>query len=109
MFLPGVDLRLGAVDARSVAEHMRMPPHHLAADGSHHVAEIEQAAFLGHAGVEHHLEQQVAQLVLQAVPVLFLDGAGDFVGFLDGVGRDGGEGLLDIPWAAALGRCATRA
>ena len=36
-------------------------------------------------------------------PVLALDRVGDLVGLLDRVGRDGGEGLLDVPGAAALG------
>ena len=36
-------------------------------------------------------------------PVLALDRVGDLVGFLDRVGGDGREGLLDVPGAAALG------
>jgi hypothetical protein len=47
--------------------------------------------------VEHHLQQQVAQLVLQIGQVVAVDRIGDFVGFLDGVRRDAGEILLTGP------------
>ena len=42
-------------------------------------------------------------------PVLALDRVGDLVGLLDRVGRDRGEGLLDVPGAAALGIAQPRA
>ena len=88
------------------SENMRMPGDHFGGDRLHDVAEIEQPAFLGHAGVEDDLEQQVAQLVLQVGPVLVLDGAGDFIGFLDRVRRDGGEGLLACPTDSRRDRAA---
>ena len=50
---------------RRVAEHMRMPPHHLVGDVPRHIGEAEPAFLLGHAGVVDHLEQQIAQLVRQ--------------------------------------------
>ncbi len=37
-------------------ENMGMAADHLVDDGSDNIAEIEQPALLGHAGVEHHLE-----------------------------------------------------
>ncbi len=52
--------------------------------------------------MEHHLQQQVAEFVAQVVEVAAVDRVGDFVGFLDGVRRDGGEALLQVPGAAAL-------
>ena len=59
-------------------------------------------ASLGHLGMEHDLEQQVAELVLERGHVVALDRVGDLVGFLDGVRDDGAEALLEIPGAAAL-------
>ncbi len=49
------------------------------------------------------LQQQVAQFVLQVVHIAALDGVGYLVGFFDGVGRDGREGLLPVPRAAVAG------
>ena len=85
---------------------MRMPPDQLLGDRLHHVAEIERALLLGHAGVEHDLQQQVAQFVAQVVEIAALDRVGDLVGFLDRVGRDGREVLLQVPRAARFPACA---
>ena len=49
------------------------------------------------------LQQKVAELVLQVGQVATLDGVGHLIGLLDGVGGDGGEGLLEVPRAAAVG------
>ena len=91
-----------------IAEHVRMAPHQLFGDRLDHVAELEQAGFLGHAGVKHDLQQQVAKLVAQIVEIAPLDRVRDLVGFLDGVGRDGGEVLLQIPRASGAGRSQRR-
>ena len=64
--------------------------------------------FLGHARVEHDLQQQIAELVAQVVVVAPIDRVGDFVGFLDRVRRDRVEVLLEVPWAAALADRAAR-
>ena len=63
---------------------------------------------LRHAGVEDHLEQQVAEFVLQIREIAALDGVHDLVGFLERVGRDGREILLQIPGAAGPGRAQGR-
>ena len=52
--------------------------------------------------MEHHLQQQIAQFVAQPAKVVPRDGIGDFVGLLDGVGRDGGETLGAIPFASRI-------
>ena len=80
-----------------------MPAHHLVADRRDHVAEGERAGFLRHPGVEDHLQQQVAQFVLQLAQLAAVDRIGDLVGFLDGVGGDAGEVLLQVPRATAGG------
>ena len=78
----------------------------LGRDGLDHVAEVEGAGLLGHAGVEHDLQQQVAELVPEVVEVAALDGVGDLVGLLDRVGRDRPERLLEVPRTSAARPCA---
>ena len=73
-----------------------------------HVAEIERALLLRHAGVEHDLEQEVAQFLAQVVEIAARDGVGDLVGLLERVGRDGREILLQVPRAAGAGRAQRR-
>ena len=52
--------------------------------------------------MKHDLEKQVSQLIFELVHVAGLDGISNFVGFLDGVGRDSGKGLLKVPWATVF-------
>ena len=80
-----------------VGEHMRMPPDHFSRDRLDHVAEGERVLLLGHAGVIHHLQQEIAEFVLEVVEIAARDGIGDLIGFLDGVGRDGRKILLADP------------
>jgi hypothetical protein len=100
--LPGLGL-LGRRAVMRLAEHVRVAAHHLVVDRLGDRGEVERALFLGHARVEHHLQQQVAEFLLQVGEVAALDRVGDLVGLLDGVGGDGGEGLLQVPRAAAVG------
>ena len=46
-----------------------MPPHQLAVDRFNHVGNIEAPALPRQFGVEHHLQKQVAQLVLKLLVV----------------------------------------
>jgi len=103
MVLPSDCLRV-RVSYRIAAgdENMRVSGQHLGRNGFDHVAEYEQACFFGHARVVDGLQQQIAEFLLQTVPVLILDGSGDFVGFLDRVRRDARERLFAVPGAAAV-------
>ena len=94
--------------ARGVAEHMRMAADQLRGDGLDHVAEIEGALLLRHAGVEDDLQQEVAELLAQVGEVAARDGVGDLVGLFERVGRDGREVLLEVPRAAGAGRAQRR-
>ncbi len=80
---------------------MGMAGDHLVGDRRHHVGEGEVARLVGHLGMEDHLQQQIAQFTPQPLHVAVRDRLGDLVLLLDGVGRDGGEILLDVPGAAA--------
>ena len=79
-----------------------MAPDHLVADGVDNVGKAEVAGFLGHACMEHDLQQQVAQFVAQIRIVAPVYRIGHFVGFLDRVRRDRGEILLHVPRTAGL-------
>ncbi len=95
-------MRGGTLDL-GVGEDVRVPSHHFVGNSARDIVEIEVAGFLGHARVEHDLQEQIAELVLERLGLAALGGLGDFVGFLDGVGRDGGETLLEVPGTSALG------
>ncbi len=103
---PGLlDRRLAArrpIAGGAVAEHMGVAADQLVGDGAGDVVEGESVGFLGHAGMEDHLQQQIAKLVAQRGHVPPVDRVGDLVGLFDGVGRDGGEVLLQVPGAAVL-------
>ncbi len=101
--LPGA-LRHAGGARLLVAEHVGMAADHLRGDGLDDIGEGEGAGLLGEAGVIDDLEQEVAELVLEIDEILALDGVGNLVGFLDRVGRDGAEGLLEIPGATGDGR-----
>ena len=71
------------------AEHVRMAADHLVGDPRGHLVEVEHPGFFGHLRVIDHLEQEIAQLVLEVVEITARDLVGNLVGLLDGVGRDG--------------------
>src|SRR5262249_20609753 len=66
------------------------------------IGKIEMTRLFSHARMEDDLEEEVAQFFLQRRHVVAFNRIGDSVGFLDRVGRDGGEALLGVPWAAML-------
>ena len=89
-----------------VAEHMRMPANEFRGDGLDHVAEVEGALFLRHAGVKDDLQQQIAELVLKVVEIVARDRVGDLVGFLERIRRDASRSFAPGPtgsrsWASA--------
>ena len=98
---PGSTLVLGRSDL-PIAEDMGVSPYHLLADGPGDLVEVEMAGLARHLGVVDDLQEQIAKLVLEIVEILASDRVGDLVGLLDRIGRDGREGLLDIPRAAAF-------
>jgi hypothetical protein len=80
-----------------------MAPDHLGRDRLDHIGEGKRAFLLGHARVIDDLQQQIAQLLLERPHVLALDRVRHLVGFLDGVGSNRPEGLLEVPGTAAAG------
>ena len=71
-----------------------------------HVAEIEGALLLGHAGVEDDLQQQVAEFLLEIGKIVARDRVGDLIGFFERVGRDGREVLRQDPTGSRSAACA---
>ena len=90
------------------AEDMGVAADHFGGNGEDNVAEGKMPGFLGDAGVIDDLEQQIAQFVGQRRHVGLFDRVGDLIGFLDGIGRDGGEGLVLVPGAARIGMAQRR-
>ena len=87
---------------------MGMAADQFVADRSGHVVEGEDLRLVGHLRMKHHLEQQIAQFVLEVVQIAALDRVGDLIGFLDRIGRDRTEILLQIPGAAGSRRAQGR-
>ena len=79
---------------------MGMAVDELLADAVGHTGEIGPAFLLLHAGVHHHLEQQVTQLLLQVLGALLVDGLGHLVGLLQQIPPDGLVVLLPVPGTA---------
>ena len=82
---------------------MGVPADQLGADARGDLPQAEALRFAGDLGVQHHLQQQVAQLFGQVRIVAVADGIGHLVGLLQHVGHQRGVGLLQVPRAAALG------
>lgn len=80
-----------------------MTPNHLFGDRSDDVGERESADLFRHVGVIDHLQQQIAQLFAQRIQVLPCDGVRHLIRFLDCIGGNRGEALLEIPRAARPG------
>jgi hypothetical protein len=92
-----------AAFARIGSEDVRMAADHLVGDRCDDVGDREMAGFFGDARMEHDLKQQVAELVLEIRHIGARDRVGDFMRFLDRIGRDRLETLLDVPGAAMVG------
>src|SRR5665647_251641 len=59
-----------------------IPPDHLARDRLDHVAERKRILLFRHAGMEHHLQQQIAEFLPEIVEVVARDGVHDLMGCL---------------------------
>ena len=82
------------------AEHVRMPPDQLVGDVAGNLLKIKGAAFPGQLAVEHHLQEQVSQLLFQFVVVPGLDGVEQFIDLLDRMPAQRHVVLLPVPRAA---------
>ena len=99
----GIDPALrGLAVETGIGEDVRVAAYHLVGDLAGDRVEIELPVLLGHAGMKDDLQQQIAQLFAKPRHIAGFDRVGDFVGFLDRVGRDRGKGLLDIPSASGF-------
>ena len=85
-----------------VSENVRMPPDHFGGDAFDNIAKIERTLLLCHLGVIDDLKQQIAQFLPQVIEVVPGNGVNNLVGFLEGVGRDGAEILLEVPRTAGF-------
>ena len=82
---------------------MRMAAQQLRHQVVHQFVEAEQLLLATELGVEDHLEQHIAELLADLRVVAALDRIDQLVTLFQCVRRDGGEALLEIPRATALG------
>src|SRR5450631_1600669 len=78
---------------------MWVAAHELVVDGRRDERKIEIAALLGHAGVKHHLKQEIAELIPQGNYVVAFDRVGNLVGLFNRVRSDAAKVLCKIPAA----------
>ena len=95
-----VDAHRGGVAGFRRAEDVGMAAHQLGADAPGHGGEVETAALAGDPGMEHHLQQQIPQLLRQVVVVAVSDRIGHLVGLLQHIGDQGAVRLLQVPGTA---------
>ena len=93
----------GALVAGLIAEHMRVPRHHLVGNRGDHRGKAEMPGLGPDLGVIDGLQQQIAQFALQVAPVLPFNGIRHFMGFFDRIAGNRGKVLHQIPGAAAVG------
>ncbi len=86
---------------RDVAEHVRVAPDELGDDPLGHVVDVPPSLVGRHLRVEHDLEQEVAELVAEAVVVVAVDGVEDLVRLLQQVPGERPVILLGVPRAPA--------
>ena len=79
---------------------MRMPPDHFLGNGVSDITNIKRIMFRCHLAVEHDLEKQVAQFLLEVRHVATLNRISDLVSLLNRIGCDCREILLEVPCAA---------
>ena len=90
------------------AEHMRMAADHLRGDRLDHVAEGEARSAPPPCARDRRPAAADRRARREVVEIAARDRVGDLVGFLDGVGRDGLESLLEVPRAAGHRRAQRR-
>ena len=87
---------------------MRVTADDLRRNVGDHVAQRELAAFGRDLRLKNDLQQQVAQLFLQPLRFVQVDGFERLVGLFEQVAAQGLGRLLPIPGAAILGRAQVR-
>ncbi len=80
-----------------LAINMRMPVNQLVTERIGHIAKIESALFLAQFREEHHVQQQVAQLLLDTLHVVVRNGIGQFERLFDRVAAQRIESLFAVP------------
>ncbi len=89
------------VSADLIREHMRMPPDQLLIDRIERIADVEPLLLRRHLREENRLQDEIAELRTQIVPVAPLDRIEHLIGFLKRVRLDRFERLLAIPRTSA--------
>ena len=92
----------GGLVAAFRAEDMRMPQDHLVTDRGNNRIKVKKPSLVCHLRVVNRLEQQIAQFTGKLLPGGPRDDICHLMRLFHRIGRDGCEGLLNIPGAAAV-------
>src|SRR4029434_4115990 len=93
---------LGGVGYLAAREHVRVPADHLLVEPGEEIGHGELPRLARELGVEHHLEQEIAQLLLDVVARPPVEGLQGLVRLLDEIGLERLARLLPVPGAATL-------
>jgi hypothetical protein len=91
-------VRAGDLD---LPEHVRVPPDQLLHDPARDVVHVPRAFVGRHLRVEDDLQQDVAELLAQAIAVVRVDRVEHLVGLLEEVAREARVVLLEVPGTPA--------
>ena len=106
-------MALGLLDLLPQVEHLvrRVRPcaakdvlvaeDHFVGDGARHICDGEFPVLAGDLGVQHDLQEHVAQFVVEGVHILAVDGVHGLISLLDEVGAQRRVRLLAVPGTAA--------
>ena len=84
-----------------VTEHVGVAVDEFSANAVRHIVQVEAAGVVLDVGVEHHLEQNISQFLLQMFRGALVNGLRHLIGLLQKVAPDGLVGLLHIPGTTA--------
>ena len=107
VFFPGLDLLpqivpVGVFRHLHIPEDVRVPAYHLLGDGLYHVIQSEPSLALRDLAVHDDLQEHVAQLFAQILPVLAVDGLQDLVRLIDQAVLQGSVRLRAVPGTALV-------
>ena len=101
--LDGVPLREHCVGGgrAGLAKHMRMAADELLGESVRHLVEIKGSGLAGDLGVQHGLQQDVAEFIANLRGIAATDGLGHLVGLLNDMRDQRLMRLLHVPRTAA--------
>ena len=91
-----------------MAKNVGMAPNHLIGDVFYDILGRKKTFFLGNAGVDGDLVEDIPQFLADTVDIVAVDGIEHFIDFLDEVAAQGPMSLGPVPGAAVFAAQARR-